>query len=60
MSVKEDQTDWEHSATLEDRVIEIFRRKETQLDEFQSYLRIFGREKLEKIWNDYKDRGTMK
>jgi hypothetical protein len=48
--------DWEGACTLEDYVISIFEKKQTDSLEFKALLRVYGRERLEKIWREYKQR----
>jgi hypothetical protein len=44
---------WNESVSLEDRVITLFIEKRTNCEEFQTYLRIFGRDKIKAIWDKY-------
>lgn len=49
-----DPIDWRDACTLSDRVVYLVGRRETDSVEFQTYLRIFGREKIEQIWRQNK------
>lgn len=53
MSIK--PVDCGEAVTLENRVIFLFKTNQTQSDEFNTYLRIFGRDKILQIWNKYKN-----
>lgn len=52
---KEEDFDWSEATTWQDRVKFLFETKQTRSEEFQTYLRIYGKERLEKIWKDYID-----
>lgn len=47
---------WKGSWTFEDYIFSLFDRKLTQSDEFQTMLRIYGKEKMSKLWEKYKTR----
>ena len=49
--------DWQRAWTFEAYIISLFEKKQTDSLEFKVMLRIFGREKLEKIWFEYKAKG---
>lgn len=40
-------------ATLNDYVCSLFKEKKTDTPEFKALLRVYGREKLAKIWKDF-------
>lgn len=48
----EESKDWD-GITLRELVYEIFDKKATDSKEFQSYVRIFGREKMKQFWIDW-------
>lgn len=48
--------DSQRRTTLEERVIKLFIEKQTNSQEFQTYLTIYGRKKLESIWIKYRER----
>ena len=43
-------TDWKGAWTLADRVVYLNARNETHSKEYQVLLRIYGKEKLDSIW----------
>lgn len=45
---------WTGAVSLEQRVMRLIRDKKTDSQEFQTYLRFYGRERMEAIWRDYK------
>jgi hypothetical protein len=45
--------DWSEAWNLEDYVIDLFKKKMTESSEFKTLLKIYGRKKLEEIWNRY-------
>lgn len=49
------QVDWNGACTFDDYVISLFEEKKTKTDEFDLLLRVYGREKLEKLWKAYKE-----
>jgi len=46
--------DWEGAWKLEDYIISLFEKKQTESVEFNAMLRIYGRDRLVKIWEEYK------
>jgi hypothetical protein len=46
--------EWSGAWTLENYVLSLFQKKQTQSPEFKILLKLFGREKLEKIWNKHR------
>lgn len=46
---------WKEAWNLEDYVIDLFKKKLTDTEEFKTLIRIFGRDKLAKIWLKYKN-----
>jgi hypothetical protein len=46
--------DWKRTCTLIDRVLYLIGADQCNSQEFQTYLRIYGREKLEAIWKEHK------
>jgi hypothetical protein len=44
---------WQGSWTLEDYVMSLFEKGETQSPEFKVLLQIYGREKIEELWKKY-------
>lgn len=53
--IKKTDVPWSQVKTLEQVVIRFFERKETSTIEFQALLNLYGREKLERIWRNYKE-----
>jgi hypothetical protein len=49
-------TEWKGAWTLDDYIVNLIASKQTQSAEFQTMLRIFGREKLEKIWKEHREK----
>jgi len=52
-STKED--DWKSAWTLEDYVISLIKKGETDSAEFKALKEIYGRERMVAIWKKYKD-----
>lgn len=52
--------DWKGAWTLDDYVISLFEKKRTDSVEFKLLLRIYGRERLAKIWEEFKSKGGIK
>lgn len=44
---------WKGAWTLEDYIVDLFKKRQTDTPEFQTFLRILGREKLEKMWHKH-------
>lgn len=49
--------DWEGACTFDEYVISLFEEKKTSTEEFQLIMRVYGRERLEKLWKEYKING---
>lgn len=49
-----DGEDWQAAWGLEDYVIDLFKRKATDTPEFKTLLKVFGRDKILKIWEKFK------
>lgn len=48
------ETDWRGACTLIDRVVYLNGRNETDSPEYQALLRFFGKEKLDRIWEEHR------
>jgi hypothetical protein len=48
--------DWSGAWTLDEYVISLFEKKQTESLEFKLLMKIYGREKLVQIWEKYKGR----
>ncbi len=48
------ETDWKGAWTLDDYVVSLFKSRLTEGVEFQALLRVYGRERMTQIWDDYK------
>lgn len=51
--------DWKGSWTLEDYVISLFDSKQTESSEFKALLSVYGRERMTRIWEDFKSRAKQ-
>lgn len=49
--------DWTGTWTLDDYIISLFKNKATESVEFKAMLRIYGRDRLVKVWEEYKATG---
>lgn len=50
---------WKDSWTLNDYILHMIKTKQTDSLEFQAMLRVYGREKLEKIWKEGRAKITV-
>jgi hypothetical protein len=58
--VKEFTIPWSQAQTLADRVIALIEAKQTSSEEFQTYLKVFGRERLKQIWLAHQEKLKQK
>lgn len=49
-----DNVTWKNASTLEQAVVRMLEEKKGKTPEFQSLVAYFGRERIEKIWKDYR------
>lgn len=47
-------SEWSDAWTLENYILSLFQQKQTETQEFKILLKLFGREKLEKLWNKHR------
>jgi hypothetical protein len=45
---------WDQALTFEDWIVKMVLEGKTKEDSFQAALRVYGRERIEKIWRDHK------
>ncbi len=51
---------WIGSVTFGDHIFSLFDQKKTKTTEFETWVRIFGREKMEAFWKLYVQKQTTK
>lgn len=49
-----DDQHWQGTCTLEEYVYSLLKKRMTDSEEFHALIRIYGRERLKKIWKEFK------
>lgn len=45
--------DWETAWKLEDYLMDLFKKKQTHTSEFRILLEVFGKKKIQQVWDQY-------